>query len=368
VKLFTVAVMAIFLAACSNGPAGGGPSAQFGVISTPASAAGLDLYTQATLEAAQANRVAADIAIMEATNEAQRQDDVIAAVTAQHRATSEARAFELTKVADDLIMSREADEATATHEAAIAQAAYQIAATGTAVKIADDAYAVMQQERELAIIKEANITKRSEIKAWVFSGILALFIAAVCVVLVVNLNNIGRAKEARELAAAYKDMAQITPGGSVLTLANRQLEYEPRLLPAPVIEGEFSMNGDSIPDTLGRVPLMVNGERREAITLSQRHGDRNPERTNKVLVHRLLREARDYADTTNGPRDILPGNRSLPGFNPDMWTRATDVLERNRVIKKKARRATKFLDGWDIDTALMEGNLNRLNYSPAPPA
>jgi hypothetical protein len=356
-KLLFIAVMAIFLAACSNGPAGGGPSAQFGVISTPASAAGLDLYTQATLEAAQANRVAADIAIMEATNEARRQADVIAAVTAQVQAQEHERAVALTATADVIIQAQESDNATATYEAAIAQAAYQIAATGTAVKIADDAYAVMQQEQELAIIKEANASKLGEIRAWAFSGIVALFIIGLAIVGVVSAWNIGRAYEVKTLASAYKDMAQITPGGGVLSLANERLEYEPHLL----IEGEYSVNGDSIPDTLGRIPRMVNGEEREPIVIER---DRNPERTNEILVRQLLKESRDYADITNGPRNIIPGHRSLSGFNADGWTRATDVLVRNKVIKKRARRATKFLDGWDIDTALMEGNLNRLNYEP----
>jgi hypothetical protein len=355
-----VIAMAIILSACSRGPAQEQP-VPFAVQDTPASAAGRDTAARATLNAAQAQRVEADIAIMEATAAAQRQADIVAQVTAAARATEANRAFVLTAAADVIVMTRESDQATATHEAGIVQAESQAQATAFWGMATRDAYAEIQREQELEAIKQEGATVRANIRAWGITAILIAFLIALAAVAVVALNNISRAKEIKIMASAYADMAKITPDGGVVTLANRQLEYSPQILLPPVIEGELSMNGDGELDTLGRIPRTVNGKEREPITIKE---DRNPERTNQVLVRQLLRESRDYMDTTGAPRDVVPGFRHLPSFNADMWMRATDILARNKVIKKRPRRATKFFDRWDIDTALSPANLDRLDFSP----
>jgi hypothetical protein len=365
--IFGVFVTAVLVACNTGGPASFAP-APFSVANPPESAAGKDIYAQQAEREAQALRDAANIAMAEGTAEARQQANAIAAATAEVRAQEHARTVALTAAADAILLKQESDAATAQVLELTAESERQVKATGTAEAIAADAYNLELTRAAMELERRQDRYLRDQRRADFFNNFIPIvFILATLLLIVFGtlwfLDRRHKPSFVSTPSHAWMILPVSEPGLRGLVSSTHQAQP---LLPAgDIIDGELSVNGDSVSDTLGRIPRMVNGREAEPIVVEE---DRNPERTNRVLVHKLLTASRDYADITDGPRDVIPGYRNLNGFNSEMWMRATDILVRNQVIKKESRRATKFLDGWDIDTTLMEGNLNRLNYSPTPTA
>jgi hypothetical protein len=281
-----LAISAVVLAACTGAPALAEPEPRFGV-PTPASVAGQSYSAEATYNAAQAQRNAAELAAIEATAQA-------VAVTANAQATIAERDARTTATAQHLAALQAQDAATAqagqaTRDAETTKTAAILAQAGTR-----EALAAIQQERELETIRQENITQRAEVKAWAFTAIVVVFAVALAVVVVRGLELLFRAK-------AFAQLAKATPGG-VMTLANSRLEYEPRLLPAPVIEGDLLTEIGEV----GAIPYTANGQEQAPITTSR---DSNPERTNRALTTWLLTEARNYLDRTGGERNPRPHRR-----------------------------------------------------------
>jgi hypothetical protein len=147
--------------------------------------------------------------------------------------------------------------------------------------------------------------------------------------------------------------------------------FRPEVQARPLLPAGDIIDGETSP--LGYINYTVNGQERPPLTTAK---DSNPEKSNRALVRRLLREARIFLDAPPASwvrrygdrRDVLPGNRHL-SLNADEWSRAVQVLKdpRNGVVET-TQGGTFFQGSWDIDTALMPTNRNRLNYSPAPPA
>jgi hypothetical protein len=348
----TIAIFAVVLAACSPGaPAQVEPEPRFGVQEAPAVAVqqyDLDLTQQAL-----------DRVYIQQTTEAGQVATVVAQTTADARATADAQSFSATATAQHLAALVAQDAATAqagqaTRDADSTRAAVTVEAEQTAAGVA-----VVQTRTTMDLERRADQIARTNRRADFFNAFIftALICATLSAMFLTWLRVDGKNSQPDFVdSPGYGVWLLVpTPEPGLRGLGRRTVQPQLLLPPGEAIEGEI--------DARGRIPYTVNGQEQPPITTRV---DSNPERTNRELVRYLLREASYYIDATGGRLDVLPGHRNLP-LSADAWTRATDILEANRVIKKQSRRPTEFLDPWNIDVALSPANLDRLDFSPARP-
>lgn len=346
-------LLALTLAACS-GQASHNVAPAIGVAATPASVAGQNYSADATYQAAQAQRNAAELAAIDATARA-------AQVTAQHQAAVDAINMEGTRTA----IEREDEQTRAAIVAENAQGTADANATVSARATADQrSEETYRREKAMA---EAEAARRAEqiartnrradaFTAFIFGALISITLFGMFL-LWLRIDS----KNSRPDIVQYPGVGVVLlvpvpePGLLGLLLGRRTVRPRPLLPAGDVIDVEPS-------SIRGAIHYTANGDEQQPVMLGN---DSNPERTNRELARWLLREARDYLDETGGDRTVLPGHRHLP-LHAEEWTRAKDMLVANRIIKPtEERKRTEFHDGWDVDTALRDITNGLLDFSPA---
>jgi hypothetical protein len=309
----------------------------------------LDAQRQRDL-AAQA-QAEADAQYYEAQRQAQNATAQAAQATANAQSTRTAHDFMIASTADALAMLQSQDEATRVAQAAISQATSEAQATTFAEMQKRDAYNAAQQERELERIKQENITKRSELKAWAYTivgSILILgFLASLAYTVVKGADLLFRAR-------AFSYLAKETRSGP-MTLARMtggQLEYAPQLLvaPTPVIDGDFEPATTEL-DELNRViPIHGRNGIEHAPIIMKGTATREGE-IEKVKF--MLRTGIEWQDENNGVRDRLPSWKSLSEidsfWNSTRWQKYKALLQNAGVVTSKPGSATRTRRAWGYE-------------------
>lgn len=278
---------------------------------------------EAQLLAAERQKTAAELAQADA-------DRARAEAEAQYEATRQALEAEARRL--EIEATRQAQDLAAERQKAQAEA---------------EAQATMQaqinarNEAQLQQKHDARAEERAQFFGWILLVVGAVFMAGMSAVIVAG---VWRILDAVSVAKLLK----VTPDGKVIALLNRDGEYSPYLVEPDQL--------DPVTGRFGIIPVTVNGEEREGLTVSR---DSNPERTNKILVRRLAQSAINWHLINEGREDTLPGHREV-NMSSAEWQRAKAILQRNGVVHSQPGVGTFYHEGWNADTIVT--NLNRLNF------
>jgi hypothetical protein len=347
-KLFTIAVMATLLAACSNGPAGGGPSAQFGVEMSPreAQVAADQIATSgaATIQAAQleAQRAAAretDIAMPTHTAIAATVEYNQTVSAMNLHATEEAQALALLAEQTELTREAEAIDREVTREAKEAEM--------LAIERAEN-FASTRAHNDLEIARQAQKNDLAIIRSVGWS--MFFIVLVVCVALFVgwlvhmreqtNRQAIQTAAEAAVIREFFLETSygpihawKATNGQTVY----RQIAPPPHLIPESIEVQEPESSLREIRHTRQGRPL-------EPVAVTDSGADSRA--NNMTRVTSLLEATIVWQRSYNGGPLIIPRWDQLPGWNSNSRKLAVDVLVKAGIVDVVPSVGTKIRRGW----------------------